>query len=199
VDERLYLNAVELWQWATENGIAVSRSLLDDARRAPEEVPSLSTLLSAGGIHADVGGEDKAAVLHEVVARLPLPADLDREFLVSVLEAREAMGSTGIGDGIAIPHARNPIVLHVEQPLVSLCMLRHPVDFDASDGLPVHALFVLISPSVPAHLKILSRLGLVLRDPGLRQLLKNRADADAILTSVRQLEGRATSFFRAQG
>jgi len=199
VDERLYLNAVELWQWATENGIAVSRSLLDDARRSPDEVPPLSTLLSAGGIHADVGGQDKAGVLREVVARLPLPADLDREFLVSVLEAREAMGSTGIGDGIAIPHARNPIVLHVEQPLVTLCLLRHPVNFDALDGLPVHALFVLISPSVPAHLKILSRLGLVLRDAGLRQLLKDRAAADAILDSIRHLEGRATAFFRVQG
>jgi len=196
VDERLYLNAVELWQWATENGIAVSRSLLDDARQAPDEVPALSTLLVAGGVHADVGGEDKAGVLREVVARLPLPADLDREFLVSVLEAREAMGSTGIGDGIAIPRARNPIVLHVEQPLVTLCLLRHPVDFDAPDDLPVHALFVLISPSVPAHLRILSRLGLVLRDAGLRRLLKDRADADAILASIRQLEGRATAYFR---
>lgn len=199
VDERLYLNAVELWQWATENGIAVSRSLLEDARRAPDEVPSLSTLLTAGGIHADVGGADRTEVLREVVSRLPLPPDLDREFLVSVLEAREAMGSTGIGDGIAIPHARNPIVLHVEQPLVTLCMLRHPVDFDAPDGLPVHALFVLISPSVPAHLQTLSRLGLVLRDAGLRKLLKDRAEADTILASVRQLEGRATAFFRVQG
>jgi PTS system nitrogen regulatory IIA component len=198
VDDRLYLNAVELWQWATENGIAVSRSLLDDARRLPEEVPPLSALLRAGGIHADVGGEDKAGVLREVVTRLPLPGDLDREFLASVLEAREAMGSTGIGDGIAIPHARNPIVLHVEHPLVALCMLRHPVDFDAMDGLPVHALFVVISPSVPAHLKILSRLGLVLRDAGLRKLLRDRAHPDTILSCVQQLEGRATGYFRVQ-
>jgi PTS system nitrogen regulatory IIA component len=199
VDERLYLNAVELWQWATENGIAVSRSLLDDARRSPEDVAPLTALLRAGGVHGDVGGTDKAGVLREVVTRLPLPPDLDREFLVSVLEAREAMGSTGIGDGIAIPHARNPIVLHMEQPLVALCMLRHPVNFEALDGLPVHALFILISPSVPVHLKILSRLGLVLRDAGLRALLKDRADAGAILSCIQQLEGRATAFFRVQG
>jgi len=198
VDERLYLNAVELWQWATENGIAVSRSLLDDARRSPDAVPPLSTLLDTGGIHPDVGGEDKAGVLREVVGRLPLPADFDREFLISVLEAREAMGSTGIGDGIAIPHARNPIVLHVEQPLVALCMLRHPVNFDAMDGLPVHALFVVISPSVPAHLGILSRLGLVLRDVGLRTLLKERAGPATILECIRDLEGRATASFRVR-
>jgi PTS system nitrogen regulatory IIA component len=198
VDERVYLNAVELWQWATENGVTVSRRLLDDARQLPDDVPPLSALLAAGGIHLDVGGEDKGSVLREMVARLPLGADFDREFLVSVLEAREAMGSTGIGDGIAIPHARNPIVLHVEQPLVALCLVRHPVDFEAPDGLPVHALFLLISTSVPGHLRILSRLGLVLRDPELRKLLRERAPADAILSCVKGLEGRATAFFRAQ-
>lgn len=197
VDERVYLNSIELWQWATEHGVTVSRRLLDDSRQAPEDVSPLSALLRAGGIHLDVGGEDRGGVLRDVVARLPLPPDMDREFLISVLEAREAMGSTGVGDGIAIPHARNPIVLHVEQPLVALCLLRHPVDFDALDGLPVHALFVVISPSVPAHLKLLARLGLVLRDAGLRQLLKESHDAEAIVARIQALEGRATGFFRA--
>lgn len=198
LDERLHLNAVELWQWATENGITVSRRLLDDARNAPDDVPRLSTLLEAGGIHRDVGGEDKGGVLRAVVEGLPLPDDLDREFVISVLEAREAMGSTGVGDGIAIPHARNPIVLHVEQPFLALCLLRHPVDFDALDGVPVHALFVVISPSVPAHLRILSRLGLVLRDAGLRQLLKESAHPEALLERIQELEGRPTRFFLAQ-
>lgn len=197
INEQLYLNAVELWQWATENGITVSRRLLDDARQEVDEVPPLSTLLEAGGIHMDVGGADKGGVLRDVVARLPLPGDLDREFLVTVLEAREAMGSTGIGDGIAIPHARNPILLHVEQPVVGLCLLRHPVDFDAVDGLPVHALFVVISPSIPVHLKILARLGLVLRDADLRRLLKGRAGADDIRHCLKELETRSTGRFRA--
>jgi PTS system nitrogen regulatory IIA component len=107
------------------------------------------------------------------------------------------MGSTGIGDGIAIPHARNPILLHVDQPLVALCLLRHPVDFDAVDGVPVHALFVVISPSIPVHLKILARLGLVLRDVALRRLLGERAPAEQIRASVRALESRSTGVFRA--
>lgn len=197
INEQLYLNAVELWQWATENGITVSRRLLDDARQEVDDLPPLSALLEAGGIHRDVGGADKGGVLRDVVARLPLPADLDREFLVTVLEAREAMGSTGIGDGIAIPHARNPILLHVEQPVVGLCLLRHPVDFDAVDGLPVHALFVVISPSIPVHLKILARLGLVLRDADLRRLLKGRAGADDIRYRLKELETRSTGRFQA--
>jgi PTS system nitrogen regulatory IIA component len=196
VNEQLYLNPVELWQWAMENGVVVSRRLLEDARQVAEEVPPLSDLLASGGLHTDVGGEDRSGVLREVVARLPLPPDYDREFLMTVLEAREAMGSTGIGDGIAIPHARNPILLHVDQPLVALCLLRHPVEFEAVDDLPVHALFVVISPSVPVHLKILARLGLVLRDAELRRMLKTRASTDDIRRRVQELESRPTGYFQ---
>ena len=198
VNERLHLNAIELWEWATENGIAVSRRLLDQARRRPDDVAPLSELLAAGGIHHDVGGEGKTDVLREIVARLPLPADTDREFLVTVLEAREAMGSTGIGGGIAIPHVRNPIVLHVEAPFVTLCLLRHPVEFDAVDGKPVHALFTLISPSVPAHLRILAQLGFVLRDEELRRAAARSAAArPSILARIRALEEQTSGMHPA--
>lgn len=197
VNERLHLNAIELWEWATENGVPVSRTLLEQARRQPEQVPPLSQLLSTGGVHHDVGGRDKASVLREIVQRLPLPADVDREFLVTTLEAREAMGSTGIGDGIAIPHVRNPIVLHVAAPFVTLCLLRDPVDFDAVDGKPVHALFTVVSPNVPAHLRILGQLGFVLHDQELRRLLVRRSPAADIIGRVQAVEGRASGVFRS--
>jgi PTS system nitrogen regulatory IIA component len=190
VNERLRLNALELWEWATEQGIQVSRSLLDQARKSPEPVPPLSALLAAGGIHHDVPGDDKARVLRELVARLPLPQDVDRAFLTSVLEAREAMGSTGIGDGIAIPHVRNPILLHVTEPFVTLCLLRRSVDFGAIDGRPVHALFSLVSPNVPAHLRILAQIAYILRDAELRRLLRERASTEAIMDRIRFVEGQ---------
>ena len=192
VNERLYLNAIELWEWATENGIPVSRTLLEQAQRQPERVPPLSELLSAGGIHHDVGGKDKLGVLREIVRRLPLPPEIDREGLVTTLEAREAMGSTGIGDGIAIPHVRNPILLHVPAPFVTLCLLRDPVDFDAVDGRPVHALFTVISTNVPGHLRILGQLGFALHDEELRSLLSERAPGADLLARVRVVEGRAS-------
>lgn len=191
-NERLYLNAIELWEWATENGIPVSRALLEQAQRRPDQVPPLSALLLGGGIHHDVGGSDKPGVLREIVQHLPLPDDVDREFLVTTLEAREAMGSTGIGDGIAIPHVRNPILLHVTAPFVTLCLLRHPVDFGALDGQPVHALFTVISANVPGHLRILGQLGFALHDDELRRLLSRRAPAADILTRVQAVEGRAS-------
>ncbi len=197
VNERLHLNAIELWEWATENGIPVSRTLLEQAQRQPDQVPPLSELLSAGGIHHDVAGRDKAGVLQEVVQRLPLPAEIDRAFLTTTLEAREAMGSTGIGDGIAIPHVRNPILLHVTAPFVTLCLLRDPVDFDAVDGRPVHALFTVISTNVPGHLRILGQLGFALHDEELRRLLIHRASGSDILARVRAVETRASGVYQS--
>ena len=193
VNERLYCNAIELWEWAVEQGLPVSRSLLEQAQRAPDAVPRLSALIAEGGVHRDVGGATKAEVLRHVVALLPLPDDVDREFLVSVLEAREAMGSTGIGDGIAIPHVRNPILLHVAHSFVALCLLAQPVEFEALDRQPVNALFLVVSPNVPAHLRILAQLGFVLRDAELRRLLRTAAPTDEILARIAALEVAPTT------
>jgi PTS system nitrogen regulatory IIA component len=195
VNERLHLNAIEVWEWAVEHGVPASRSLLEEARRSPEEVPPISQLLETGGIHMKVEGDDKSAVMAAIVKRLPLSPEVDREFLLTVLDAREAMGSTGIGDGIAIPHVRNPILLHVDQPFVTLCLLRRPVEFGAIDGKPVHAVFLVVSPSIPAHLRVLAQLSFVLRDSGLRQLLQDRVLPELILQRVREVEHRTTGQF----
>jgi nitrogen PTS system EIIA component len=193
VNERLYLNAVELWEWGVEHGVPLSRSLLEHARRAPDTVPPMSQLVRAGGIFYDIEAKEKPDLLAAFVARLPLPPEQDRATLLSVLEAREAMGSTGIGDGIAIPHVRNPIILHVDEAFVTLSLLRHAVDFDAIDGKPVHALFMVVSPTVPVHLRILAQLGFLLRDNLLRELLRKRAPADQIIARIELLEATRTT------
>lgn len=192
VNERLHLNAIEVWEWAVERGIPVSRSLLDEARRSPEPIPPLAGLLARGGVHRDIEGHDKSAVLASIVGRLPLPEEVDRGHLLAVLEAREAMGSTGVGGGIAIPHVRNPILLHVDGPLVSLFFLRHPVDFESMDGEPVHAVFLVVTSSIPVHLRILAELGFVLRDPTLREMLRTRDTGAHILDRLTELAGVTT-------
>ncbi|MDE3174092.1 MAG: PTS sugar transporter subunit IIA, partial [Gemmatimonadota bacterium] len=193
VNERLYCNPIELWEWAVEQGIPVSRHLLEQAQRSPDPVPPVSALIAAGGVHRHIPGSSRADVLRNVVAVLPLPEEVDREFLVSVLEAREAMGSTGVGDGIAIPHVRNPILLHVARSFVALCLLEHAVDFEAVDRRPVSVLFLVVSASVPEHLRILAQLGFLLRDADLRRLLRSAAPTEDILARMAQLEGGPAS------
>src|SRR6266704_2983102 len=119
-----------------------------------------------------------------VVDLMKLPDEVDRDFLYKVLLAREALGSTGVGDGIAIPHVRNPIVLHLSRPMVTLCFLERPVDFGALDGQPVTTLFTLISPTVRAHLHLLSRLGFALRDPAFKSAVTRQTSRDEILDEI---------------
>jgi PTS system nitrogen regulatory IIA component len=95
--------------------------------------------------------------------------------------ARESLGSTGIGDGIAIPHVRNPVVLHVSKPSMTLCFLEQTINFGAIDGQPVGTLFMLISPTVRAHLHMLSRLSFILQNKDFKTALKEQASREDLM------------------
>lgn len=182
------VNRIDLLEWATEHGIKVPPELFAAAQE-DLRLPTLVEALEAGGIHCGVGGEDKLAVLRSVVNLLELPPQVDPEFLLQVLLAREALGTTAVGDGIAIPHVRNPILLQNKPaPAVSLCFLEHPVDFGALDGQPVRILFLVTSPTVRVHLHLLSRLAYALHDPGFRATLNAACDPAGILEAARRFE-----------
>jgi len=190
-------NRAELTEWATTNRINVSPQLFEEPESGSEPLPALSDALEAGGVFYRLAGTSKPAVLRSVVEVMRLPDQVDREFLWQVLLAREALESTAIGDGIAIPHVRNPIVLHVPQPTVTLCFLEAPVDFGALDGLPVHTLFTLISPTVRANLHLLSRLAFALRNPDFKALIIRQAGRDEILAATRRISESQNILLRA--
>ena len=180
-------NRAELLEWATANRINVSPHIFEEPESTAARLPELSDALEAGGVYYRLAGATKPSALRSVVEVLRLPDQVDREFLLQVLLAREALESTAIGDGIAIPHVRNPIVLHVPQPVVTLCFLEQPVDFGALDGQAVHTLFTMISPTVKAHLHLLSRLAFALRDPDFKSLIVKQAGRDEILAGARRI------------
>ena len=190
VNDQYRFNRAELLEWATSRRIHVSPEIFQEPEGGDSPPPSLTEALRAGGVHYRIGGQDKAAVLHSVVEVIKLPEEVDREFLYQVLLAREALGSTGIGDGIAIPHVRNPIVLHLSRPLVALCFLENPVEFGAMDHQPVTTLFTFASPTVRAHLHLLSRLGYVLRDTDFRSALMRQASRDEIMQALTKAEAK---------
>jgi PTS system nitrogen regulatory IIA component len=142
----------------------------------------------AGGVRDDVSGADKAAVLRAVVDQLPLPGNVDRDFLYQMLLAREQLGSTGFGHGIAIPHARDPVVLRVTAPAVAVSYLATPVDFEALDGKPVHTLFTMVSPSVRVHLHLLALLATALRDVDVLAAVAARAPEPELVEALARIE-----------
>jgi PTS system nitrogen regulatory IIA component len=180
-------NRVELVEWATANRIKVAAEVFDQLE-AEEQVPRLAEALEAGGIHYRVPDSSKQRALRALVEVLPLPDDADRELVLGLLLAREASASTAIGDGIALPHVRNPIVLHVARPMLTLCFLERPVDFGALDGKPVNVLFSMVCPTTRSHLQTLSRLSYALHDPAFRGVVTRQATRDEILREARRID-----------
>jgi PTS system nitrogen regulatory IIA component len=181
-------NRVELLEWATANKIGVSAEAFDDLGADDEPAPSLVEAIEAGGIFHGVKNTDKEHALRALVETLPLLEGVDRELLLRLFLAREASASTAIGDGIALPHVRNPIVLHVMRPMVMLCFLEHPVDFGALDGKPVHVLFSLVCPTVRSHLQILARLSYALHDEKFKSVVVREGQREQILSEARRVE-----------
>jgi PTS system nitrogen regulatory IIA component len=198
VNEQYRFNRAELLEWATSRRMNVSAALFDEPESSTP-IPSLVEALQAGGIFYRLSGHDKESALRAVVEHMRLPEEVDREFLLRVLLAREALQSTGIGDGIAIPHVRNPIVLHVPRPTITLCFLEKAVDFGALDGKPVHVLFTLVSPTVRAHLRLLSRLAFALHDPGFKKAVIRQAAREDILREAQRVQGGLTRSASPEG
>jgi PTS system nitrogen regulatory IIA component len=148
----------------------------------------LGDALERGGIFYDVPGSVRDEVLEAVSHLAGIPRGIDRELLSELLVGRETLASTGVGDGIAIPHPRDPLVLQVEAPFALLCFLRKAVDFRAPDGQPVRVLFLVLSPTVRRHLQMVSKLAFMLHDQALKELLHTRAPENEILQRVRALE-----------
>ncbi|MEW6326998.1 MAG: PTS sugar transporter subunit IIA [Thermodesulfobacteriota bacterium] len=187
VNEQYRFNRVELLEWATARRINVSPEIFSEpASELP--MPSLGAALQAGGIHYRISGKNREDVLLALVEHMRLPEGVDRDFLFRVLLAREELGSTGIGDGIAIPHLRNPVIIHVTHPIVMLCFLETPVEFGALDGKPVHTVFTVASPTVRIHLHILSRLSFILRNDQFRELLAAQGSREEIFAFIARIE-----------
>jgi PTS system nitrogen regulatory IIA component len=181
-------NRAELLAWATASKVNVSPRIFEEPETSAP-VPELGEALQAGGIFYRLGGTDKESALRSVLEYLRLPEAVDRNLLLQMMLAREGLESTGIGDGVAVPHARNPIIEHVAQPMVSLCFLENPVEFGSLDGQPVGALFTIVSPTLKAHLRLLARLMFALRNIAFKEVIMRQGSRDEILAMARRSSG----------
>jgi PTS system nitrogen regulatory IIA component len=198
VDDRYRFNRIELLEWAAQRKMPVSPEILEEPGLTPRSLPALSQALRAGGIHRGLSGKDRDGLLRQMVERLPAPAAVDREFLFQMIRAREHLGSTSLGNGIAIPHPREPIVLRVDRPAVAIYLPDRPVEFGDPSGRPVHTLCLLVCPSTRLHLHLLAALAAALRDPAVAEKLAIRAPDAEILAEIERVEGAAARQ-RAEG
>lgn len=187
VEGQYRINRSLLLEWATSHKINMSSNIFHEPDFAGP-LPSLHDALKNGGINYRIEGKEKAGVLKEVVKVLRIPPNVDQDFLYQALCARENLQSTGIGDGIAVPHVRNPVILEVDQAMVCLCFLENPIEFGALDGKPVSVLFTLISPTVRVHLHLLSRISFALHDPAFKEVLRQQGTREELFRELQRIE-----------
>lgn len=145
-------------------------------------------LLSPDAVRVHLDVASKAALLMRLVdAVADDPAVRDREALLDAVEQREARMSTGVGDGLALPHAYHDAV---SAPVAALATLSTPLDFDALDGEPVRIAVLLAGPSSgrTGHVRLLSRISRLLGQATVRDELLDAADAEAVLAVLLRAE-----------
>ncbi len=125
------------------------------------------------------GVEGKESVLEAVAERFAAVYKVDREAVLESLLEREALGSTGFGRGIAIPHAR---ITGISRPVAVLLRLKEAIDFAAADGMPVELVFGLLSPqnAGASHLQALAAISRIVRDETMHRALVESADGEAL-------------------
>lgn len=139
----------------------------------------LGDLLRPEGVFASLRVKNKKQALRELANRAVQITGLDERQIFDTLLQRERLGSTAVGRGIAIPHAR---MIGLDRIATVFAQLDEPIDFEAPDGEPVDLVFVLLAPEQAGadHLKALARISRVLRDPLTLEKLRAARDRDAL-------------------
>ncbi len=150
----------------------------------------LEDFLSQDLITPNLAAQDKRGVLDELASILAGKIEgLNREDLLELLLAREKLGSTGIGYGVAIPHAKLDTL---ERTIVSFGRSMEGVDFQAMDNKPAHLFFLIFAPggATTVHIKVLARISQVLKDAPFRERLMMADSRDEIYRIIVESDRR---------
>lgn len=151
---------------------------------------NISDILKEGFIIADLKAADKQETLIEVSLFLESKGVIqDHDKLLQALLKREQLGSTGIGDNMAIPHAKSD---DIEQIVTVFARSQKGIDFDSLDRKPVHFVFMLLAPSASTglHLKALAKIARLFKNSSLRENILKAESASEIYTVIREEDSR---------
>jgi len=146
----------------------------------------ISEFLNKKAVKVDLEAKDKKSVISDMVDLIASSGEIkskEKDEIVKVLMDRELLGSTGIGQGIGIPHAKSKIIKHLTG---AVAISKKGVDFDSLDGELAHIFFLLLAPqgSAGPHLKALARISRLLKDKYFRDLLKNATNEKELINII---------------
>ncbi len=144
-------------------------------------------LIAPESVHMDIRSRTRETVIKSLVKRAVAVNNLDEKVVLNAVLDRERALSTGVGQGIAVPHAT---LKALPKPIVALGRTKTGIDFDSIDAAPVRIVFLLLTPEgdVPLHLKLLSRISRLCQQPVLREELLTMSKPEAILNALKKAE-----------
>ena len=147
---------------------------------------NLSEMIKTNNIIPDLKAKDKKGVLEELAGAISdNESSVDKEALVRVLVERERLGTTGIGDGVAIPHGK---LETIEHPIISFGRSKEGLDFDSMDGQPAYLFFLLVAPenSSGLHLQVLAKIAKILKNSTFRKQLMEGSTKEELYQTIVQ-------------
>lgn len=148
----------------------------------------ISPLIHKGGVFKDVEGSTPEEIFEKVCKMLDLPDSITTDQVYNALCAREKILSTAVGNGIALPHARSPIMKEESDQKICVVYLKEPLEMQAPDEKKVSVMFILLTQNPQTHLKVLSTLVGLFRKASFRKLLEEKASEAQLINAIRELD-----------
>lgn len=148
----------------------------------------ISPLIHKGGVYKDVEGSTPEEIYENVCKMLDLPDSMTSEQVYNALCAREKILSTAVGNGIALPHARSPIMKDEADQRICVVYLKEPLEMAAPDEKKVSVMFILLTQNSQTHLKVLSTLVGLFRKNSFRKLLEEHAGEAQLINAIKELD-----------
>ncbi len=148
----------------------------------------IAELIHRGGIFMDVEGTTPEEIYKNVTKMIKLPEEMTEEQVYNALCAREKVLSTAVGNGIALPHARSPIMKEEEDQRICVVYLKNHIDMKAPDERLVYVMFILLTQNSQVHLQVLSGLAGLFRSLRFRKALESKVGEVELLSLIRELD-----------
>ena len=185
LQDKVVFNKHQIIEWALSKNLPINVS--GHEKFNEYHIESLSNLLDKNSFHYNCDLLE-SSYIEQMVSRLELEKNVDREIIVQLLKNRELMMSTAIGNGISLPHPRVPLIIGMNKPLINFFFPRKTLDLKSIDGKPVHTLILIISQTIKQHLSLVAHLSFLLSKETFRLALEKRLEYIEIADIVKTVE-----------
>jgi len=175
----------DILEWAADHGFTIKTEASEETH-GPGDI--LHPAIKRAGIFYDLPGKDIVEVFENAVSTLPFLPRSAHEMTLHELLNREEMASTGIGQGIAIPHTRERLQISTEHIYIPILFLKNKIEFNAIDGNPVFVLFMIFTSNTKEHLNVLSHISQALKDQELLTIINEKNKNNNLLNRIKKIE-----------